>query len=127
MTLAIGIFEGHMRKMGDGFASLRRAELLLSGAYDATTHGPELAALTWQQFSDDEFALCPPIVAMGGDGAMLDIVREAVEGTIASIPRKRRQEGEMVREAVRRAVRAAVSQAWGKRPIVKVLLTRPVG
>ena len=29
-----------------------------------------------------------------------------------------------VREAVRRAVRAAVSQAWGKRPIVKVLVTR---
>jgi ribonuclease J len=55
---------------------------------------------------------------------MLDIVREAVEGTIAGIPRKRRHESEMVREAVRRAVRAAVSQAWGKRPIVKVLVTR---
>jgi hypothetical protein len=28
----------------------------------------------------------------------------------------------MVREAVRRAVRAAVDDAWGKRPVVKVLL-----
>ncbi len=55
---------------------------------------------------------------------MLDIVRDAVEGTIASIPRKRQQDSEMVREAVRRAVRAAVDRAWGKRPIVKVLLTR---
>jgi ribonuclease J len=55
---------------------------------------------------------------------MLDIVRDAVEGTIASIPRKRQQDTEMVREAVRRGVRAAVDHAWGKRPIVKVLLTR---
>jgi ribonuclease J len=55
---------------------------------------------------------------------MLDIVRDAVEGTISSIPRKRQQDTEMVREAVRRAVRAAVDHAWGKRPIVKVLLTR---
>lgn len=55
---------------------------------------------------------------------MLDIVRDAVEGTIASIPRKRQQDSEMVREAVRRSVRAAVDRAWGKRPIVKVLLTR---
>ncbi len=57
--------------------------------------------------------------------SMLDIVRDAVEGTIASIPRKRQQDTEMVREAVRRAVRAAVDHAWGKRPIVKVLVTRP--
>lgn len=56
--------------------------------------------------------------------SMLDIVRDAVEGTISSIPRKRQQDTEMVREAVRRAVRAAVDHAWGKRPIVKVLLTR---
>jgi ribonuclease J len=55
--------------------------------------------------------------------AMADIVRDAVEGTIASIPRGRQKDTEMVREAVRRAVRAAVDDAWGKRPIVKVLLT----
>ena len=28
-----------------------------------------LANLDWQHFTDDEFALCPPILAMGGDGA----------------------------------------------------------
>ena len=55
---------------------------------------------------------------------MVDIVRDAVEGTIASIPRDRRKDGELVREAVRRAVRSAVEQAWGKRPIAKVLLTQ---
>ena len=55
---------------------------------------------------------------------MRDIVRDAVEGTIASIPRNRRKDGEMVREAVRRSVRSAVENAWGKRPIAKVLLVQ---
>jgi ribonuclease J len=59
-----------------------------------------------------------------GGRPMLDIVREAVEGTIVSIPRERRRDGEMVREAVRRAVRSAVERVWGKRPITKVLLVR---
>jgi ribonuclease J len=56
---------------------------------------------------------------------MIEIVRRTVEGTLASIPRDRQKDGEMVREAVRRAVRAAVDDAWGKRPVVKVLLTQP--
>ena len=68
---------------------------------------------------------CPPADAEGRP--MLDIVRDAVEGTIASIPRDRRKDAEMVREAVRRAVRSAVEDAWGKRPIVKVLLTQVPG
>lgn len=72
-SLAIGLFEGHMRKMADGFAHVRRARLLLSGDYDAERDEHELGALDWTRFTDEEFALCPPIVAMGGDGAMLDI------------------------------------------------------
>ncbi|HEX5999334.1 MAG TPA: ribonuclease J [Hyphomicrobiaceae bacterium] len=55
---------------------------------------------------------------------MLEIVRRTIEGTLRSIPRDRQKDGELVREAVRRAVRSAVDDAWGKRPIVKVLLTR---
>jgi pyruvate-ferredoxin/flavodoxin oxidoreductase len=72
-SLAIGIFEGHMRKMADGFAEIRRAELLAADAYDAVRDEPALAELDWRGFTHEEFDLCPPIVAMGGDGAMLDI------------------------------------------------------
>jgi ribonuclease J len=64
----------------------------------------------------------PASDAQGRD--MADIARRAVEGTLASIPRDRQRDVEMVREAVRRAVRAAVDDAWGKRPVVKVLLTQ---
>jgi pyruvate-ferredoxin/flavodoxin oxidoreductase len=72
-SVAIGIFEGHMRKMADGFRDIRRARLELDDEWDAERHEEELAALDWKGFTDHEFALCPPIVATGGDGAMLDI------------------------------------------------------
>jgi ribonuclease J len=54
--------------------------------------------------------------------AMLDIVLDAVEGTLRSIPQQNRRNPEVVGEAVRRAVRAAVNEAWGKKPICKVLV-----
>ena len=53
---------------------------------------------------------------------MLDVVLDAVEGTLASIPQAKRQDPERVREAVRRSVRAAVGNEWGKRPIAKVMV-----
>jgi pyruvate-ferredoxin/flavodoxin oxidoreductase len=83
-SVAIGLFEAQMRKMADGFAAIRRAELLTSGTYDAATHEPVLANLTWAAFTDEEFALCPPIFAMGGDGAMLDIGFQNLSRLLAS-------------------------------------------
>jgi ribonuclease J len=74
--------------------------------------------------ADAEIALDGVPTADAEGRPMLDIVRDAVEGTIASIPRERRRDGELVREAVRRAVRSAVENVWGKRPIAKVLLTQ---
>jgi ribonuclease J len=73
---------------------------------------------------DAEIALDGVPAADAQGYPMIDIVREVIEGTIASIPRDRRRDGELVREAVRRAVRSAVEQAWGKRPIAKVLLAQ---
>jgi pyruvate-ferredoxin/flavodoxin oxidoreductase len=83
-SVAIGLFEAQMRKMADGFAAIRRAELLANGTYDAATHEPVLANLTWADFTDLEFALCPPIFAMGGDGAMLDIGFQNLSRLLAS-------------------------------------------
>lgn len=62
--------------------------------------------------------------ALSGAKSMEDIVLDCVDGTIESIPQKRRTDAETVREAVRRAVRSAVDQAWGKKPIVKVLVSQ---
>ncbi len=83
-SLAIGLFEGHMRKMADGFGSVRRAEKLLDGTYDADRDEVALAAFHWTHFTDEEFWLCPPIVAMGGDGAMGDAGFQHLARVLAS-------------------------------------------
>lgn len=55
--------------------------------------------------------------------AMADIVLDAVEGTIGSMPVPRRRDTDTVREAIRRAVRAAIDGQWGKKPIAKVMVS----
>lgn len=82
------------------FAVSRRGEVLgqpqavLDGVPDATADGEE----------------------------MLDVVLDAVEGTLKSIPAKNRKSPDMLGESVRRSVRAAVNEVWGKKPICKVLV-----
>ncbi len=72
-SMAMGLFEGHMVKMAEGFKAVRMAELELAGKYSATEHKEFFTRFNWEQFSTEEFHLCPPVVAVGGDGAMYDI------------------------------------------------------
>ncbi len=80
--------------------------------------------------SDKGVLLAGPEVALTGLPAMdnegtlfAEIVRDAVIGTIESLPRPKRKDQALVSEAVRRSVRAAINQAWGKKPLCSVLLT----
>ena len=72
-SLAMGVFEGHMAKMAAGFKAIRMAELELTDEYRPSEHDEFFTYFNWQQFSEEEFKLCPPVVAVGGDGAMYDI------------------------------------------------------
>ena len=72
-SMAMGIFEGHMSKMAEGFKAIRLAELELAERYNPAEHDEFFSYFNWQQFNDEEFLLCPPVVAVGGDGAMYDI------------------------------------------------------
>jgi ribonuclease J len=54
--------------------------------------------------------------------AMEDVILDAVEGAINSIPARRRRDMDVVREAAFRAARAAVNEVWGKKPICKVMI-----
>jgi len=83
-SLAIGIFEGHMRKMADNFALVRKAELEVKDAYDPAVHDEFFVAFDYNNFTDEEFLLCPPIVAVGGDGAMYDIGFQNLSRLLAS-------------------------------------------
>ena len=54
---------------------------------------------------------------------MTELILDAIDGTVRSIPAKRRGDAEMVRDAIYRSVRSAINEAWGKKPIVKVVMT----
>lgn len=81
---------------------------------------------------DDRYELSgdPDIVAVGV--AKVDAYGQDVEelmltaavGAFDSIPRARRKDLDLVQEAVRRAVRSAANDAWGKKPLVTVFVTR---
>jgi len=72
-SVAMGLFEGHMAKMAEGFKAVRMAEIELDGGYNPVEHDALFSHFNWEGFSDEEFKLCPPVVAIGGDGAMYDI------------------------------------------------------
>ncbi|NKN34057.1 2-oxoacid:acceptor oxidoreductase family protein [Marichromatium bheemlicum] len=72
-SMALGLFEGHMRKMGEGFKAIRQARMELEGRYNPADPACDLTYFGWKDFSDEEWLLCPPVVAVGGDGAMYDI------------------------------------------------------
>lgn len=81
---------------------------------------------------DDRFELAgdPDIAAIGvaqfdarGE-ALEELMLDAAIGAVDSIPRQRRKDLDLVQEAVRRAVRGAANEAWGKKPVVTVFVTR---
>lgn len=72
-SVAMGIFEGHMVKMAEGFKAIRLAEKELANDYLPARDDDFFNRFTWHQFTEDEWLLCPPVVSLGGDGAMYDI------------------------------------------------------
>ena len=81
---------------------------------------------------DDKYELAgdPDLVAIGvaqvdKNGEDLEeVMLDAAIGAFQSIPRQRRKDLDLVQESVRRAVRGAANEAWGKKPIVTVFVTK---
>ncbi|MFQ5343823.1 MAG: 4Fe-4S domain-containing protein, partial [Anaerolineae bacterium] len=83
-SMAMGVFEGHMRKMARGFKAIRIAELEMAGEYDPAVHDEFFTYFNWRHFTDEEWKLCPPVTVLGGDGAMLDIGFQNLSRMMAS-------------------------------------------
>ena len=83
-SVALGLFEGHMVKMAEGFKAIRMAKAELDGAENFAALEKELTYFNWERFSDEEFLLCPPVVSVGGDGAMFDIGFQNVSRALMS-------------------------------------------
>ena len=72
-SVAMGVFEGHMVKMADDFKTLRLARAEAAGDPDHAKFAKDTQYFDWKDFTDEEYLLCPPVCAIGGDGAMYDI------------------------------------------------------
>ncbi len=83
-SVAMGVFEGHMARMAEGFRAVREAELELAGKYLPAEHDAFFQRFGWRDFNDEEWELCPPVVAVGGDGAMYDIGFQNLSRLMAS-------------------------------------------
>lgn len=83
-SMAMGIFEGHMSKMAEGFKAIRKAELIVEGNYSPSEHDSFFTYFNWEQFTTEEWLLCPPVVTLGGDGAMYDIGFQNLSRLMAS-------------------------------------------
>ena len=99
---------GDRRKLA--FVGHVAVSVLLDSRYDFQGD-PEVEPFGLPQFDDE-----------GED--MGDTLYDAVLGAVESIPRARRKDLEMVREAVRRAVRSTANEIWGKKPVVTVFLAK---
>jgi ribonuclease J len=73
--------------------------------------------------ADPEVQLTGIPIKDRAERAFEETVMSAIHGTLDSLPRPRRRDPEVVRDAVRRAVRAAVAEEWGKKPVCTVFVS----
>ena len=83
-SVAIGIFEGHMRNMADAFAAVRKAAAHIDGSWSKAWDKDLTTTFDHKDFDDEEFLLCPPVISTGGDGAMFDIGFQNLSRLLAS-------------------------------------------
>lgn len=63
--LAQGLVEGQVRQALAGLRALRRAEMVLENPTAAALAQPRLARLTYDELTEEERALCPPLLLVG--------------------------------------------------------------
>ncbi|MCB0292808.1 MAG: hypothetical protein KDH97_21315, partial [Calditrichaeota bacterium] len=81
-----GVFGGITAQMAETFRQLRKADLLLEDAYQPAQHDAMLNGLSWEDFSSDERAACPPVIAILDDvtlaGQQIGGLAEILSGTL---------------------------------------------
>ncbi|MBT8088059.1 MAG: 4Fe-4S binding protein [Gammaproteobacteria bacterium] len=65
--LAAGLVEAHLRETTELARLLRLARLEIDKPDGADWQREALASLRWQDLSDDEYALCPPLIMIGSE------------------------------------------------------------
>ncbi len=83
-ALAMGLFEGQMLKMAKGFKAIRIAELEIKGKYKKAEHDQLFNQFNWEQFSEEEYLMCPPIVVVNSEGLNLYAGLQSLSQSLAS-------------------------------------------
>ena len=73
VPVAKGLFEGLSASAVKDFRALRTAKLDLEDHYNPEIHEDYFRTLNWEMYTQEELALLPAVIAIGGDGAMYDI------------------------------------------------------
>lgn len=63
--LAKGIVQGQIRQLLDNIKIIRRAELEINDTYEPEINDVQIASLTWNNLSEKEKNLIPPIIVIG--------------------------------------------------------------
>ncbi len=71
--LAKGIFEGLSASTTEEIKAIRIARLELEDQYDESVHDEYFKYFNWSRFTEEELALQPAVIDLGGDGATYDI------------------------------------------------------
>ena len=115
---------GRLYKDGNGFVAANdeavgmRQKLAVSG----------IVTIAMAVTAKGDLAGVPDVMTAGiparvRNGAAIDqIVDDALFQTFDNLPRPKRRDADVVSIAVEKAVRGAVAAAWGKRPVVNVLV-----
>ena len=79
-----------------------------------------------QVLVDDHHELAEDVMVIlyGVPHGLNDEMEEAAEKAFESMPKSRRKDDNVIEETVRTALRRAADTLWGKKPVVKVLVTR---
>jgi len=83
-AVAKGIFEGICADAVVDFTAIRTAHLDLEDQYDPGYHDELYRCFNWHHFTDEERALLPAVISMGGDGATYDIGFGALSRVLVS-------------------------------------------
>jgi ribonuclease J len=110
----------------DGTVLISAADQAITGRRRLSVAGVVSIALALDkkgELAGDPDVTSAGIPALLRDGIKSDdVIDKAIFDTIDHLPRGRRRDADAVAGAIEKAVRAALNDAWGKKPLVHVLV-----
>jgi hypothetical protein len=69
---AMAVFDKKMAAYAEIFAAIRTGELEIDNVYASEIHGDYLANFSWRSFTEEEMAVCPPVLLFAIDSGLME-------------------------------------------------------